>query len=396
MEIGRAARLAVACIVGACSAAVFAQNAVGPAQQRDMPAVPAAGSVDAGPLASDAQGRAILQQLEAKWGPVWRDLQGWTADSFRQFHEGYKNYPVRVLEQALRATTLEQVDQIFRDYAAASTQVTLEKTFSLRQTTVADTTPEMIEIRKAAQKALGDTFRDLVFVPTRPCGVWDTRFASGPPFGPAIGDGQTRSFYSHWTGVGTDFSSYGGQTGCAENNENFLGAHPYAVVMTVYTSNATANGWLTLYAHGSGDVSNSTISVYYAPGPTRSQTVFTKSTRFSGNASDYAYDVDATSRFGTVDASASVVGYFINPGTTPLDCADVEVQATANANIDTPVFYPACAGGYTRTGGYCNGHGASAGSGAIETGPTYCMFRNVDASAYAVKAVTRCCRIAGH
>jgi len=79
-------------------------------------------------------------------------------------------------------------------------------------------------------------------------------------------------------------------------------------MMTVYVSDATSNGWLTFYRDGDPDPSAATISVYYSPGPTRTQTVVSKSSRGYGTGT---YDVAVTGQYGSANASASVTGYFM-------------------------------------------------------------------------------------
>jgi hypothetical protein len=64
-------------------------------------------------------------------------------------------------------------------------------------------------------------------------------------------------------------------------------------------------------------LSPATISVYCSAGPTRTQTVIAKSNRGYGVG---LYDVAVTGRFASADAAASVVGYFLKPEATELDC----------------------------------------------------------------------------
>jgi hypothetical protein len=317
----------VACaVLGLAAASGIAQTAVGPgAPSRGASTAPSAAAsrfadsiaaapssigVAFGPLANDAQGRAVLQQIEGKWGPLMREVFNWNADSFQQFYEGYKNYPLSVLQGALAATSYEAMQAELMRYATTLSQRNAALAFDFRKTRTEDLGPDALQLRQAAVKALGDDARDLVFTPTAPCTVWDTRFASGAPYAGAIGNGVTRRFYSHLLGGATSFSTYGGNSSCAENNVNFLGAEPYAVMMIVYVNNATANGWLSFYRDGDPDPSQATISVYYASGPTRTQAVIAKSSRGHGTGT---YDVAVTGRFASADAAASVVGYFKRP-----------------------------------------------------------------------------------
>jgi len=222
---------------------------------------------------------------------------------------------------------------------------------------------QVIAARDLAAKTLGEDTRDLVFVPITPCTVWDTRFATGAPFAGAIGDGVTRKFYSHLDSTGGDFTVEGGNPSCTEANQSFLGVRPFAVMMTIYVNNPTGEGWLTFYRDGDPDPSQATISVFYSPGPTRTQTVISKSSRGYGTGT---YDIAVTGRFATADASASVVGYFVkttNNITLPQSTATTGNIMKGGVNrfihnygaFDT--FIGENAGNFTLTGGNNTGSG---------------------------------------
>jgi len=221
---------------------------------------------------------------------------------------------------------------------------------------------QVMQARDLAAKTLGEDAKDLVFIPVAPCTVWDTRFATSAPFMGAIGDNVTRQFYSHLDAAGGDFTAYGGNPACTETNQTFLGGRPYAAMMTVYVNNPAGNGWLTFYRDGDPDPSGATISVYYSPGPTRTQTVISKSNR---GFSTGAYDIAVTGRFSTADASASVVGYFIKPVniTLPNSTATTgNILKGANRFIHNygagNTFIGENAGNFTMTGTYNTASGA--------------------------------------
>jgi len=131
-----------------------------------------------------------------------REVMNWEPNAFQQFYEGYKNCPLSVLRRALDADTYEAMDRELMAYPAAVAQRNAGMAFNFAKTKAADLTTDAIELRKAAVKALGDDARDLIFIPTTPCTVWDTRFATGAPFAGAIGNGVTRDFYSFYSGSG--------------------------------------------------------------------------------------------------------------------------------------------------------------------------------------------------
>jgi len=394
-----------------CAPAVLAQTAVGPAQRPDGAGI-AATPVESirttmqsvGPMATDAQGRELLKQIEAKWGLAMREIYNWNEQSFVQFYEGYKNYPVSVLEKARAADSYEAMQQAFRDYESTTSRVALSKAFDLRKTKAEDLAPETIQLRKTVLKALGDNDKDLVFIPTAPCGVWDTRFASDPNSAGAIvstpTSSVTRRFYSHLLGSATDFSPQGGNPAglCLQNNTNFLGADPFAVAMIVYTSNGTANGWLTFFRDGDTDPTGATISLYYSTGPTRSTLVIAKSSRGYGTG---AYDVAVSGRFGTVDGTASVVGYFLKPQATALDCTTKEQVSPSIADGVSTFAQVTCDAGYTVTGGgvySVSSIGQTVNASAQPVGSNSC-FASVTNTSGANRVFTfsaTCCRIPGH
>jgi hypothetical protein len=194
--------------------------------------------------------------------------------------------------------------------SAAPDAAVMSKAFPARgASALALADPQVAEARQLVAKALGEDAVDLVFVPITPCTVWDTRFASEPQSAGLIANGQTKRFFSH-DGAGGNYITWGGNPSCPGTLEAAIGGRPFAALMTIYINDATANGWLTLYRDGDPDPSNATISVYYSGGPTRTQTVISKSSRGYGSGT---FDVAATSRFGSVNAAAAVTGYFLKP-----------------------------------------------------------------------------------
>ena len=300
---------AILCLAASVSSSlVCAQQAAGKALAPQPRAVE-----DFGSAASNEQGARLVASIQKKWADVMRKIKGWDESALQQFREGYRNYPVWVLGEALAARSFEEMLDALDAHATVLAQGTMAKAFpkgyAMDVTAPEDASNEqVVEAKKLVAKTLGDDARDLVFIPVTPCTVWDTRFATNPASAGIIANGQTKEFYSHLDGAGGSYAAYGGNPSCPETSQNAIGFRPFAVMMTVYISDATAQGWLTLYRDGDPDPSNATISVYYSPGPTRTQTVISKSSRGYGTG---AYDIAATSRFGSTNASASVTGYFL-------------------------------------------------------------------------------------
>jgi len=355
---------------------------------------------DFGPAASNEQGAMLLGQIEAKWSGVMRNIYGWSDGAFQQFHTGYRNSPVTILQNALAADTWEKMWQVFNDYAALKAQKNMAKAFPLGGTRPEDAfNPVVAEAKASAAKLLGEDARDLVFIPITPCTVWDTRFASDANSAGIIGNGITRKFYTHIDGAGGSFAPWGGNTTCPETAQNAIGGRPFAVMMTVYVNNPAGNGWLTFYRDGDADPSQATISVYYSTGPTRTQTVISKSSRGYGAGT---YDIAVTSRFSSADASASVTGYFIKPQATALDCTTVVGPGTALPAGSDSYDAASCAAGYLATGGSCFNATTTGGLeidssiyGSGNGGGYRCYAKNVSAGTLTIQAKAQCCRVPG-
>jgi hypothetical protein len=351
--------------------------------------------VDYGPAATNEHGAMLLGQIEAKWGSVMRLMKRWDASSFQQFQAGYRNYPVSILEQALAADTFGGMQSALDSYAPVKAQKNMAKAYPMGKIRPEDASnPLVVEAHQLVGKALGDNANDLVFVPIAPCTVWDTRFATISPMMGAIGNGVTRQFYSHLDGAGGNFTPYGGNPACTEANQTMLnGGRPFAAMMIVYVNNPAGNGWLTFYRDGDPDPSNATISVYYSPGPTRTQTVISKSSRGYGTGT---YDIAVTGRFSTADASASVVGYFIKPQATALDCVTTaESSVAVLAGADFTLLAPACAAGYTIVSAGCRSGVFNATNRATVNEGSDCQGTNISGVTVTEYATARCCRVPG-
>jgi len=288
----------------------------------------------AAPVSAMVTSPQLVVALESKWSGVMRKIRNWDEAAMRQFHDGYASYPASVLQQALDAPTFEEMTSILDAHARTQAQVAMAKAYPFNATLPEDADdPQVASAKTLAAKTLGDDARDLVFIPVTPCTVWDTRFATNAASMGVIADGATKRFYSHLDGAGGSYAAYGGNPSCPETSQNALGNRPFAVMMTVYLNDATSNGWLTFYRDGDADPSQATISAYYSPGPTRTQTVISKSSRGYGTGT---YDVAVTGRFGTANGSASVVGYFLKavvPAAPPPSIVSTQFFGGAVGNI---------------------------------------------------------------
>jgi hypothetical protein len=342
-------------------------------------------------IASEAAALEILKRIEAKWGRVMREAYNWNDSSIKQFYEGYKRSPLSVLEQAERAKRWEDVFAPFNDYAAASAQRIGALSVKADIDEALETDPMIHKATQDVRKALGDTTTDLVFVPVAPCGVWDTRFATEAASAGIINATTTKRFYSYYNGTGVDFSPWGGNTNCSQHNVAYLGGIPAAAMMIVYSSDASANGWVTLYGDHEADPSNATITHYVSPGPTKTQNVVVKVGRNNGGG----YDHKATARFANVNMSASVIGYYIRPSATALQCvetANTDQTVAGNGGTSNAVA-PSCPTGYTQTATNCETTSWLMPIVYFQSGT--CSARNGDTATQTLRASRTCCRVPG-
>jgi hypothetical protein len=397
------------CFAMGCALPSIAASADDGLNRGSASLAPLALAQDTGPNATDAQGVALLQEVERKFGGVMRSMYGWDAGAFERLY-GYKNLPLTVLEKAVAARSYEQMLATLTGYHAIAQSLAAAKASGRKSYDMAITLPGeeadplIVAAKRDAAKVLGDSAKDLVFVPVAPCTVWDTRYATNPVAGGTITDGATRSFQVSKPSTPADFSSLGGNSSCNEATAAFAGGTPAAVMLTVYASNASSNGWLTFYKYSDPDPSQATISVYYAPGPTKTQNVIAK-------VNGGAYDVSATSRFGSVDASASVVGYFMRSPATPLECTTSVINpgtgitvAANGGGLDFGVA-SSCPAGYTATSVACAKAGSvpsglmlTQGGGLPGSGFFSCSWRNASSTPLNggdFSVITNCCRLPG-
>ncbi|KAF1707604.1 hypothetical protein [Pseudoxanthomonas sacheonensis] len=221
-------------------------------------------------------------------------------------------------------------------------------------------------------KTLGEIAADLVFVPIPPCRILDTRLAVG-----AIAAGTTR---------GVDVSAvsdYSFQGGDASNCSGMGAAGSFAAVAVNFTSVTPAQtGYFTAFPF-LGTQPLAATQVYTAGGILSNFAIV----RLDQGASANEMNIYSERQLHLV---ADVVGYYINPQATALDCVDtadtvVSVAAGATANA----VAPACTATYTQTatncesstwqmpfvffsGGVCSAQNNSAGNASLRASRTCC------------------------
>lgn len=227
-----------------------------------------------------------------------------------------------------------------------------------------------------APKALGDLAADLVFVPIAPCRLFDTRLAGG-----AIAANTTRGFDV------TAVSDYSFQGGSASNCNGTGAAGSFAAAAINFTVVTPANGgYITAFPFGGTQPLAATLN--YNVGDIR------------GNLSIVALDQGASANELNVYSTAQthlvadIVGYFINPAVTALQCTEVESAAqNFAAGAANNVFAPACPSTYTAVEIQCRP--SSFGMRVAGSWSSHCNFVNDSASAATAIAAARCCRVPG-
>ncbi len=235
----------------------------------------------------------------------------------------------------------------------------------------------------APGKALGDDASDLVFVPVTPCRIIDTRVAGG-----VIAANTTRSF--DITSVANYTSQGGDATNCNTGNAGSFAAA--AINFTVVTP--SAGGFITAFPFGASQPLAATVN--YTAGDIRGNLAIVKLDQGAAANELSVYT------FAQTHLVADIVGYFIEPQATALECIESE---SAGGNINPGSFgtqsAPSCPAGYTITGGGCS---MSTFDGRVVTSRNivnsgsqthFCAFRNEGANINEGVAYSTCCRTPG-
>ncbi len=232
---------------------------------------------------------------------------------------------------------------------------------------------------------LGDTAADLVFVPITPCRIIDTRLAGGqiPANGVRSYDVTAVSDYSFQGGDATNCSGAGAAGSFAAAAINFTVVTPAAA------------GYITAFPFLGTQPLAATVN--YTAGDIRGNYAVVKL--------DQGASVNELSvySFAQTHLVADIVGYYIAPEPTQLDCVDVvsagvDIAAGSTGSQTTA----ACPVGYEITGGGCtssNFDGKIVTSRSFDNSPTsqshFCAFRNQGTGVTNFVAYGRCCRTPG-
>jgi hypothetical protein len=224
--------------------------------------------------------------------------------------------------------------------------------------------------------ALGDAATDLVFVPVTPCRLFDTRLAGG-----AIAANTVRSFDV------TAVSDYSFQGGSASNCNGVGAAGSFAAaVINLTVVSPTGSGWITAFPFGTPQPNASNVN--YVPGD------------IVANVSTVALDQGASANemsvytFAQTHLVGDIVGYFINPQATALQCVEIDgTVLNLAAGAAGNAFAGTCTAGYTAVETQCRP--STFGVRVAGSWTSHCNVVNDSASPATVTATARCCRVPG-
>ena len=335
----------------------------------------------------------IVSRILDRWYPVASELRQDVSLWRAQF---------RALLERASLPTLQAIDAIEAKEAGANrTLMSLYQTaFSMAVNDVGGQIAKQLRSSNVAK--LGSATSDLVFVGFRPCRVVDTRNVGGP-----LSFGTVRNFYFYSDGTPGSWSSQGGDPGAAAtacpntvltSAGGVLGnTPPAAALLNIAAANTTAAGNWIAWGGGGATIPNTSVLNWDGPGQLISNTTVVSWGGRSGGNLDFSVFYNGPS--GSADLIVDVMGYFIENEATPLECTTATNSGPINigTGADTTLAYPACPGGFTRTGGYCNGGASTGTSGTyiVETGPVACVFRNLGGQSATGQAISQCCRVPG-
>jgi hypothetical protein len=311
----------------------------------------------------------LVHTIVMKWGDHVREAYGasprqWAMEMVPLFAKA----PIGQLKRAASASSFDAMNDVLLDdgFATAPASNTARSSGN------------------AVATKLGDDANDLVFVPVTPCRIIDTRVAGG-----AIPANTTRGFDV------TAVSSYSFQGGDASNCGGAGAAGSFAAAAINFTVvTPSAAGFMTAFPFLTTQPLAATVN--YTAGDIRGNLAIVKLDQGSSVNEMNVYT------FAQTHLVADIVGYFIEPQATELECIELTSPGT---NITAGSFGTQstadCTAGYTITGGGCSMStfdGRVVTSRLIVTGSSqsqFCAFRNEGASTISGVAYARCCRTPG-
>ncbi|MBL8299690.1 MAG: hypothetical protein JNN30_15245 [Rhodanobacteraceae bacterium] len=343
------------------------------AAQAQNPVQQGAPELKAQERAATIERRVLADRLIQKWRGYVIEVYGASAEQpwLYEFRVDLAKASESNLEAALKKRTYESMFAVLSGARLSNDEV------------IALANEQADGSGSFSPKALGDAASDLVFIPVTRCRLVDTRLAGGP-----IAAGTTRDF--DITGA-ANYSAQGG----AGNDCGIGGAGSFrAAVLSVEVPAPVSTGYLTLYPYLTTQPAGASLN--YAAGVTASGEIMA--------ALDQGAPAQELSVFSLAQADVviDVVGYYINPQATTLQCTNTSVSSfTISANSLNFFNNPACPPGYSAitpycwtasTGVYSQGSGYNANS---PSGQTFCAWQNTTVSSQTTFGGNVCCRVPG-
>lgn len=342
-----------------------------------------AGNVNAANFNNAEQQRRsdLALQIVEKWGGHVEGAYDRPADAWgKDMVPLLAKAPMESLQRAANARTFEDMNEALLAKAAPVPQMPRA---GLSTPLVSGRGAAVPAQREDTTLAIGDSDRDLVYVPVTPCRVIDTRLAGGRiPF-----EG-TRSFNIT---AATDYTAQGGAaTNCDVGNVGAIGS---AVInFTVVDPNLA--GFVTAYAFGGTRPLAATVN--YAAGDIRGNLAIVPLD------SDTAGDDISVYSFAETHLVGDIVGYFIAPPATAMECTATLATENVAANGIFNFALPSCPVSYSLTGAGCRTEGFGEANWAINglypnggSVDAYCAGQNTTNGVIRVDGAAQCCRVPG-
>jgi hypothetical protein len=339
----------------------------------------------------------LSAELGKKWGRVLSEGYGVSAQGLKMFVDGYASYPQDVLKSALNAKNFETMNRTLMDHNQTLVNALAEKINNEEGTTDV----EGHKVKSEVRKALGDEARDLVFIPIAPCRTFDTRTSVFSGYNGVVVPGTPKSAYVAYNVAPSAWIQYGGTVdSCPDTTLPGLlaGTYPYSVALNLTVISPVGTGWATVYRGDLSDPSLTVVSKFVQAGITDTGLVIANVCRGATGAS-CSNDIKIATRGTTAHVAGDVVGYFIKPQATALQCTTINsatVPLPPATNGGVTVSFPACTAGYSATGHACR-HGTSADAYVSEINEIggYCRFNYFGTAATTAQASSICCRVPG-
>ena len=342
----------------------------------------------------------LVGQIIGNWEATLTRTYGWQQEGVADLRQRVSALPTDSLKALAGAASWQRFTELMLDAERSKAAPAMaQKGFALDERD-----PDVAKMMQDSRKALGDQNRDLVFIPTKPCRIFDTRFEiSGFPYTGRYTGANTKNFWV-FNGSGTgDFSFNGGNTGCIENVQNnastFAGTAPYAVMIKLTIVGPMAAGsYVSAVRSGDTNPAPNLVSAYcdLAGGAPCFATVVVPVCRGTTGCAG-TRDISIVSNMA-LDLAGEVQGYFIKPQATAMDCSyqAYETFPVPAGFSDFHYTTSVCPAGTTPTNSYCYNQGNTnlymTGSG-VNNG-AWCGWKNTGADVSALQNVY-CCRTPG-